>query len=250
MLVRQRFLAGSSIGEAGGLDPKAAIACRTPKPGGKTGGAGRNSRERLGVPHGIAALERWLYSVRVHEIPWPHAPTHRLCAAGTYFVTCGTYDKKHFFRGSERTAVVHRGLLKTLSEAGWTLEAWAVFSNHYHFVAHCPTVESARGLPGLLRTFHARLGTWVNKLDGVYERKVWCNYWETRLTFQASYLARLNYVHQNAVHHGLVAVANHYPWCSAAWFERVAASAKVKSIYRFRFDQLGTVDEFQPSLDW
>ena len=34
-----------------------------------------------------------------------------------------------------------------------------------------------------------------------------------------SYLARLNYVHQNPVKHGLVRVANQYRWCSAAWLE-------------------------------
>ena len=102
----------------------------------------------------------------------------------------------------------------------------------------------------MLRSFHAKLGTWANKLDKVYDRKVWCNFWETRLTFQRSYLARLNYVHQNAVHHGLVTVANQYPWCSAAWFERVASAPKVRSIYRFRFEQIGAMDEFQPLSDW
>jgi hypothetical protein len=37
--------------------------------------------------------------------------------------------------------------------------------------------------------------------------------------------------------HGLVPVANQYPWCSAAWFERTAP-AMVKSIYRFKTDQV------------
>jgi len=190
------------------------------------------------------------YRFGMHEVAWPHAPVHRVSEAGTYFVTCGTYKKEHHFRGRERCGVVQRGLLQTLQQAGWRLEAWAVFSNHYHFVAHCPTCESAAGLPAMLRTFHAKLGTWVNKLDKVHDRKVWYNFWETRLTFQQSYLARLNYVHQNAVHHGLVPAANQYPWCSASWFERVASVAKVKSIYRFKCDRLSTVDEFEPSADW
>ena len=34
-------------------------------------------------------------------------------------------------------------------------------------------------------------------------REVWANYRETHLSFPTSYLARLNYTHQNPVHHGL-----------------------------------------------
>jgi putative transposase len=78
---------------------------------------------------------------------------------------------------------------------------------------------------------------------------VWFNFRETRLTFQRSYLARLNYVHQNPVRHSLVPVANQYPWCSAQWFERTASPAMVKSIYRFKIDQLRVYDDFEVSLD-
>jgi putative transposase len=149
-------------------------------------------------------------------IPWPHAPTHQLAFGGTYFVTASTYLHEHHFRSAARLVVLHRGLLKVAAEFGWQLEAWAVFSNHYHFVGHSPadraTAESLRSMLGEL---HRKTAFWVNHLDGVAGRQVWFNYRETRLTFQRSYLARLNYVHQNPVKHGLVSVANQYPWCSA-----------------------------------
>jgi putative transposase len=66
------------------------------------------------------------------------------------------------------------------------------------------------------------------------------------LTFEKSYLARLNYVHQNAVKHGLVRIANQYPWCSAAWFERTATPAQVETIYSFKTDKVRVFDEFEP----
>jgi hypothetical protein len=81
-------------------------------------------------------------------------------------------------------------------------------------------------------------------------RQVWHNYRETRLTYEKSYLARLNYTHQNAVKHGLVPVANQYPWSSARWFERTAAPAQIKTIYRFKIDRLKMPDEFGSSPDW
>src|SRR5438105_15080947 len=87
--------------------------------------------------------------------PWPHAPEHRLNVRGTYFVTVGTYLKEHHFRAEERLRVLHRGLLTVCRDAQWRLEAWAIFSNHYHFVAHSPDNEDdARSLSRMLGLLH------------------------------------------------------------------------------------------------
>ncbi len=134
---------------------------------------------------------------------------------------------------------------------GWRLEAWAVFSNHYHFVAHSPPeTGGTESLSQMLGMLHTKTAGWINRLDGSPNRKVWHNFWDTKLSYQKSYLARLNYVHQNPVKHGLVPVANQYPWCSAAWFERTVSPAQVKSIYRFKFDQATVFDEFEPHPEW
>ena len=163
--------------------------------------------------------------------PWPHAPVHQLSTGGTYFITAGTYDKAHHFRGSDRLAVLHRGLLTVARDYDWQLQAWAVFSNHYHFVGHSPSDKpNAANLPDMLSVLHVKTAGWINKVDQTPGRHVWFNFWETRLTHHKSYLARLNYVHQNPVKHGLVPVANLYPWCSARWFERSASPAVIKSI--------------------
>jgi putative transposase len=53
-------------------------------------------------------------------------------------VTASTHRKAHHFRGAERLRVLHRGLLSVARDFGWRLEAWAVFSNHCHFIAHSP----------------------------------------------------------------------------------------------------------------
>ncbi|HEY6229037.1 MAG TPA: hypothetical protein VI282_18100 [Verrucomicrobiae bacterium] len=183
------------------------------------------------------------------SVAWPHAPIHQLSSAGTYCVTAGTYLKAHHFRGAQRCGVLHRGLLKTLGDAGWRLEAWAVFSNHYHFIAHSPR-DGAGNLSDVLGELHSRTGTWLNRLEGKPKQKVWHNFWDTRLTFEKAYLARLNYVHQNAVRHGLVAVANQYPWCSAGWFERVATPAQIRTICGMKIDAVSVIDSYQPLADW
>ncbi len=185
------------------------------------------------------------------KTPWPHAPTHQLATRGTYFVTGSTFGQLHHFRGAKRLRVLHRGLLTVAGEFGWQLEAWAVFSNHYHCIAHSPRdATDASSLSAMLSMLHVKTAGWINKLDNEPGRQVWFNFWDTRLTHQRSYLARLNYVHQNAVKHGLVPVASQYPWCSAAWFERTASPAMVKSIYRFKTDRISVADEFEPEADW
>ena len=182
---------------------------------------------------------------------WPHAPTHELATNGTFFVTASTYLKAHHFRGADRLCVLHRGLLTVANSYGWQLEAWAVFSNHYHFIAHSPAdAPAAESLEFMLKTLHVRTAGWVNRLDQASARQVWFNFRETRLTFPKSYFARLNYTHRNPVKHGLVPGANQYPWCSAAWFERTASPAQVKTIYRFRTDRLQLPDDFDPAPEW
>ena len=178
------------------------------------------------------------------ERDWPHAPLHRFRPEGTYIVTAATADKAYFFQGAQRLDYLETHLLAQLKAAGWQLEAWAVFSNHYHFVGHA--LPGATPLSDLLLELHRSTGLHVNELDRASGRQVWFNYWDTQLTYERSYYARLNYVHQNAVKHGLVTVANQYRWCSAGWLERTATPAQVKTIYRLKTDRVHIEDDFQP----
>ncbi len=91
-------------------------------------------------------------------------------------------------------------------------------------------------------------GAWELGLSSQTTTTLWVKH--RRLTYENSYVARLNYVPQNPVRHGLVRIANQYPWYSAAWFERTARAAQVETIYAFKIDQLRVYDEFEPEPDW
>jgi putative transposase len=65
---------------------------------------------------------------------WPHAPVHRLDSNGVYMVTAGTLYKQRLFADPQRLTLLENHLLTLTRDQGWQLEAWAVFSNHYHFV--------------------------------------------------------------------------------------------------------------------
>jgi putative transposase len=138
--------------------------------------------------------------------------------------------------------LLERALLARAKRYQWQLEAWAVFPNHYHFLAR--RNDDSASLKRMLTHLHADSARELNRMDGQTGRTVWFNFWDTKLTNERSYLARLNYVHQNPVKHGLVPKANQYSWCSAAWFERTASPAMVKTIYSFKTDRLKIHDDF------
>jgi len=172
---------------------------------------------------------------------WPHSPAHRLSLPGAYIVTAGTYQKQKFF---DTPTLLTRltNLLLNLAEAhGWTIQAWAVFPNHYHFIAESQQPDTLRRL---IRELHSRSAVALNREENAPGRKVWFQYWESQITFHRSFLARLNYVHQNPVRHGLVLRASQYRWCSAGWFERKADPAFLKTVTSFRTDRLDIPDDF------
>ena len=178
---------------------------------------------------------------------WPRAPPHRLGLSGSYFVTAATYQKQRLFHDAPRLDLLHDALLSHATEAGWQLEAWAVFSNHYHFVSRPAKDGEAKADVGrMVKALHERTAGALNRMDGQPGRRVWHNYWDTHLTFERSLMARLNYTMQNAVKHGLVPVAAQYRWCSAAWFERVSTGAWVQTVRSFKTDALKLPDDFQP----
>src|SRR5207253_4119115 len=159
---------------------------------------------------------------------WPHAPLHRIGAPGAYFITTGTYRKEHFFHDAQRLDFLRELLFEKALAFGFELQAWALFPNHYHFLVTTPA--DATPLRAMIAALHKQSASRVNQLDGARGRTVWYQYWDKHLTFERSYLARLNYVHENPVHHGLVARAENYRWCSARWFRDRVSRAHYESV--------------------
>jgi putative transposase len=172
---------------------------------------------------------------------WPHSPVHRLDGPGTYIVTAATYQKQLYFGSSARLTHLTNALLALAEKYGCSLRAWAVFANHYHFVGASAERETLRRLA---RHLHADTARYINEEDGVTGRKIWFQYWDTQLTYHRSYLARLGYVHGNAVRHGLVREAEAYHWCSAAWFRRRAPRAFYRTVMEFPNDRVIVPDDF------
>ena len=176
---------------------------------------------------------------------WPHAPPHRLKLGGVYFLTARAADRRHLLASPEMRDWFQESLTALAADFGWRLEAWAILSNHYHFVGHSPPEhpEAAETLRKLVQKLHSLTTKELNKSDGIPGRtRLWQNYRETLLTLQRGYLARLNYVHQNAVHHKLVHRASDWKWCSARAFREAVSPAWCRTVASFRFDGIAALD--------
>ena len=179
------------------------------------------------------------------ETGWHHAPEHRLGGRGAFMVTCGTFQKMPMLTTPERLSSFQALLFEYADKFGWRLQAWAILSNHYHWVGLSPDADAdARSLKTLTAQLHEVSAKRLNREDGTPGRKVWHNYWESRITFETSYLARLKYVHDNPAHHSVVANAANYAWCSRGWLERTANRAFVKQLDGFKTDALKVPDDF------
>ncbi|HWW60067.1 MAG TPA: transposase [Thermoanaerobaculia bacterium] len=172
---------------------------------------------------------------------WPHAPIHRFGDGGVYFVTAGTLHKQHFFRDPVALEDLQGSLFTQAQKHDCWLQAWALFSNHYHLVISCEDGEQVRRL---LRALHIDSAIDLNRRDEKKGRQVWFQYWDTRLTHEGSWLARLRYTHENAVHHGLVVDAKQYRWCSASWFEKTAKRSFVQTVAKMKLDRVKIFDDF------
>ena len=173
---------------------------------------------------------------------WHHSPVHVFLPDSFYIITASTLRKRHIFTDTERLQILQNTLFEVVESCGWRLQAWAVFPNHYHIIAR--STDGSIALNRMIQRLHSLTARRVNELDQASGRKVWFQYWDTCLTYEESYLARLNYVHNNAVKHNITTAAEDYPFCSAGWFKNKADADFFKKVQSFGYDRIKIPDDF------
>ena len=173
---------------------------------------------------------------------WPHAPSKVVNHPGAYFVTGATYQKRRLLDTRAKLDFFYEFFLETCLEKEWSLQAWAVFPNHYHFVGFSPDIE--RPVEALTRKLHGKSAIDLNKIDSTPGRTVWYRSWDTRLTYEKSYLTRLSSVHWNPVKHGIVRDPLLYRWCSARWFAENTDRSFYETVIGMPHDKLRIGDDF------
>ena len=186
----------------------------------------------------------WKYTVLMDDIykTYPHNPPHWFVPNAIYFVTGAILHNEYLISDDMRKEFILQTLFERANLLGWNLAAWAILNNHYHFIAQA--TGDAETLVKLIRQLHSITAIQLNKWDKVSDRQVWSNYWDTCLTYEKSYLARLHYVHLNPVKHGMTEDAMNYPYCSYRWFVKRGDNDLREQVFSQPIDKINILDDF------
>ncbi|MFA5263604.1 MAG: transposase [Opitutaceae bacterium] len=157
-------------------------------------------------------------------------------------VTAGTYRKAMLFNTPAKLDMLMTFITTIWQSSGWQLEAWSILGNHYHLIA--VGTSNSSPLARVVSKTHTLSAKRLNEMDNTPGRKTWFQFWDTPLTFQRSYLARLKYVHFNPVKHSVSKIATDYPWCSASGFIATAAPGFRRTVLSMPDDKLNVPDDF------
>lgn len=147
---------------------------------------------------------------------YKHNPPHLFRSNAKYFITGSTYQKVPYLRSDRAKQRLLKSLFKGFTDYDWKIEDWVILNNHYHLMVEAPS--NAETLSKIIRDTHKFTALWIKKninLEskeymecsdrvGTLHNKIFHNYWDTCITYENSYYARLNYIWSNPVKHGYV----------------------------------------------
>jgi putative transposase len=111
------------------------------------------------------------------RMKWPHAPDHWLHEPGIYMVTASTYQKVSHLNSPQRMDFFLESLFTDAAEFEWSLRAWALLANRYHFLAASPPDPST--LRKFIGKLHMKTARELNRQDSTPGRKVWFQFWDS-----------------------------------------------------------------------
>jgi putative transposase len=173
-----------------------------------------------------------------------YSPPTKPSEGGSYVITAVTYRKAPLFRSPASLSFVCEAIKNSAAQFNWRLHAWAVFPNHYHFIADYPPSPAVKYLRMMIQQIQSLTARHVHHVGGQPNSRVWSQVWDVFIPTPRSYCARLHYVHENPVHHRLVPVASEYEWCSAGWFERTADPEFHQAVLTFPYERVTVKDDF------
>ena len=163
------------------------------------------------------------------KLPW-HSPPHRdFEGPVTFIITAACYEHEHVIgRSPERMADFETEILQACADSEARAFAWCILPNHYHILLR---TDQIRLLRKAIAKIHGRTATFWNREDDQIGRKVWFNFFDRDMRSERHFWATMNYIHNNAVHHGYVNRWQDWPFSSASRFLEEVGKEKAALIW-------------------
>ncbi len=175
---------------------------------------------------------------------YPHNPPHLFRQNAKYFITGATYLKRRFLSQPECKLHLLHSITKGCKKYDWTLEDWVILDNHYHLMLQSPGSPETMSL--LFNEIHKFTAIWLKKNISILKNKgkIFHNYWDTCITYEKSYFARLNYIYFNPVKHGYVEIAEDYIFGSYHYRIKIEKGYLEEIKGKYPWDRVNVKDNF------
>lgn len=173
---------------------------------------------------------------------YKHNPPHLFLPGRLYFITGATYKKTDFLAPAATKKIFLEQLFFYAHKFGWELRFWSVLNNHYHLIAQAPGETCS--LSKLIHDLHSFSAKGINAKNRAKGARVWWNYWDSCLTYERSYFARINYIHWNCVKHGLAKSPVAYEFSSYPLYLEKNAGEMKEIETRYPWDKIEVMDDF------
>jgi putative transposase len=169
-----------------------------------------------------------IYERLEREFP-PHSPPHLDGPERTFLITAACYEHRALLLEDHRRLELLTELQQLSHEHGARLEAWVVLPNHYHLLAHAPSIREIGKAIGLV---HGRTSRRWNEEDDRAGRKCWYRFADRAIRSDSHYFACLNYIHANPVKHGFVRSGLDWAASSVHQFESDLGIQALRDLWR------------------
>jgi putative transposase len=138
-------------------------------------------------------------------------PHRGVTGSGTYFITSATYQKMSVFQ-TDRMARFFLEVLRNYRDQGkFLLHEFVLMPDHFHLLL-TPSETLEKAVQLIKGGFSYRA-----KKEFAYSGEIWeHSFHDRRVRDTLEYETFREYIHQNPVKRGLAAVAQEYPYSSAA----------------------------------
>ncbi len=168
---------------------------------------------------------------RARKQPW-HAPPHwEYEGLVRFIVTAACYEHKNIIGNSrERMAKFETDLLETCADFDVKLYAWCILPNHYHILIQTDKIREFQS--ERLGKLHGKTSFRWNGEENERGRQIWYKSFERPMKSNRHFWASLNYIHNNAVHHGYVKKWQDWAFSSANDFVEKFGREKTLKIWK------------------